>query len=75
MCTPLGKTISFNIKNDTTVEDLKEMLKDREGFPTNIQMILHAGKPLNDSIILTDVGVQQLSTLRVHFKKLAMPVD
>jgi len=52
---PSGKTIVFEVGPDNTVEDIKVMIQDRKGIPTNSLRILYAGEVLNDGLLLRDV--------------------
>jgi len=40
---PSGNTISLEVDPSVTVENLKEMLKDKEGTPTILQRLIFKG--------------------------------
>jgi len=44
--TMVGKTLTFSITNDTTVEDLQTMIRKKDFIPEDQQLIVYAGKQL-----------------------------
>ena len=58
-----GQTLhTFNISQETTVGQLKSILVDCEGIPTEEQVLSYGGIPLDDEGLLLD-AVQEQGTL------------
>ncbi|KZS08210.1 Uncharacterized protein APZ42_027881 [Daphnia magna] len=58
-----GKTIKIKIKPTASVQKLKEIIKNLEGFSVNEQALIFQSRKMKNEDILEDVGVQEGSIL------------
>lgn len=63
--TPTGSTITLEVEPTDRIEDVKEMIQDKEGFLLVEQVLVFAGKTLEDENTLQDYNVQKESTLHL----------
>jgi ubiquitin C len=55
---PNGEKITLIVKPENTVDDVKDMVKDRTAIPKDEQRLQHKGQPLDDKPTLKDYGIQ-----------------
>ena len=60
-----GRTIVFDIEGSETVNDLKEMIFEKDGIPLKSQRLLHQGKQLDSNRTLVESGVERESTIHI----------
>ena len=63
--TPTGKTIHLPVETDKTIEYLKARIQDQEGIPPDQQVLVFAGRPLEDGRTLKEYDIQETSTLHL----------
>ncbi|KAF8384325.1 hypothetical protein PRIPAC_73467 [Pristionchus pacificus] len=60
-----GKTGTFDVKFNDTVEMMKGMIEEREGIPSDSPRLIFAGKQFEDFKTLSSFGVKEQNTLHL----------
>jgi len=55
--TTTGKTIPIRVMSATTVSELKQKIKDKEGIPVDQQRVIHRGTEMNDNNTLDKYNI------------------
>ena len=66
--TASGNTITVQIEATNTVAELKEKIYEQHGIPPDRQMLIFAGKELEDSRTLAQYNIQRATTLHLVFR-------
>lgn len=60
-----GKTIVLEIRPETTIEEIKNKIEDREGVPAEEQRLIYAERQLENCHLAADYDIKKDSTLHL----------
>lgn len=61
----VGKTVKLNVKNSHSVADIKADVEQKCGIPLNEQILMHAGRQLEDNMKLAQCGLSNGQALHL----------
>lgn len=63
-----GKTITLDVAPNSTVEEVKQKIEDKDGTPPYLQRLRFSSKYLEDGKTLKEYNIEKECTLRVDIK-------
>ena len=60
-----SETLACNVDPNETIEDLKNVIRDMRGIPSDQQRMIFSGKQLEDGRLLSDYGIHNGSVLHL----------
>jgi ubiquitin C len=68
-----GKTVSIEVEEGESIEDVKAKIAEKEGIPAEQQRLIFGGQQLQDQKTLQDYDVGDDSTLHLVLRLVSYP--
>ena len=56
-----GKTLTLHVNPTTTIDEVRELIRDREGYAASQQRMIFAGKQLEEGRTISHYYIQKVS--------------
>ncbi|KAI7860900.1 ubiquitin-related domain-containing protein, partial [Circinella umbellata] len=63
-----GRTISFNLRTNQTIHELKQVICDKEGVPVDEQILVYSAKVLVNNQTLATYNITNGATIHLSLR-------